>query len=329
MNSIQIYTSLIDEYIAYKQAQGYKMTGIKDRLYRFERFAISSGESEIGISKRLMDLWIQPFPMETECNRYQRISIVRQFSSFLQLMGYKSYIPKLPKFNSTYVPYIFTQNEMERIFYETDRLRVSKNYPRSFKNTMPVLIRVLYSTGIRIGEAIKLKHSDVNLIDGYLHLKGCKNGCERVVPLSTSTISVCKDYLAYKLRIGVDINPDSFFFTSDKGETGTIATIYQLFRQILYRAKIHHSGKGKGPRLHDLRHTFCVNSLASLAQRGYDLYYSLPILMTYMGHRSIDATNKYVMLTEELYPGLISKIDETYDSLFPTLTPKNDNYEDD
>ena len=56
MNSIQIYTSLIDEYIAYKQAQGYKMTGIKDRLYRFERFAISSGESEIGISKRLMDL---------------------------------------------------------------------------------------------------------------------------------------------------------------------------------------------------------------------------------------------------------------------------------
>jgi len=41
-----------------------------------------------------------------------------------------------------------------------------------------------------------------------------------------------------------------------------------------------------------------------MTKSGYDLYYTLPILSTYMGHKSIGATEQYVRLTEEMYPEL-------------------------
>lgn len=325
-----LYLKTIYEYIKYKELQGYKMAGTFDALCRFNKFAISTGETKIGISKELMDKWCRKFPSETECNRYQRISKVRNFSAYLQLMGYDSYIPKLPKYISTYIPHIFTKEEMVRIFSECDKMRVFGNYPRSVKNMIPALIRVLYGTGIRISEALNLTHSDVDLNDGFLHLRKCKNNNDRIVPLSMSVRDVCKDYLMYKQNIGLAINPDKPFFTSAKGERCTTRSIYTIFRIVLYRAGIPHQGRGKGPRIHDLRHTFCVNALVKLSESGLDLYYSLPILMTYMGHRSINATNKYVRLTEELYPDLIKKVDEVYQYVFPNLYSNiNCEYEND
>lgn len=323
-----LYAKHISEYIRHKKSQGYKMEATLEILCRFNKFAISLGETQIGISKELMDKWGRRIPTETELNRYHRISTVRRFSSHLQLIGYDSYIPKLPKFISTYTPYIFTKEEMARIFRECDKMQVMGNFPRSFKNMIPALIRVLYGTGIRISEALNLTHSDVDLNEGFLHLRECKNNHERIVPLSMTVRDVCKEYLIYKQKLGLAIAPNEPFFTSAKGERGTTSSIYSIFRIVLYRAGIPHQGRGKGPRLHDLRHTFCVNALVKLSESGLDLYYSLPILMAYMGHRSISATNKYVRLTEELYPDLIKKVDEVYQHLFPNLN-SNSEYEDD
>jgi integrase len=97
------------------------------------------------------------------------------------------------------------------------------------------------------------------------------------------------------------------------------ASIYEIFRTIVYRAGLPHGGRSKGPRLHDLRHTFCVNSLVKLADESLDLYNSMPVLMTYMGHKSLSATNRYVRITEEMYPNLIHKIDEAYKYIFPEI----------
>lgn len=314
-----VFASKIYEYVKYKRALGYKMDDVEERLSRFDKLATDRGESGDGISKELAEEWCKPLPMESSCNRYGRISILRGFSAYLQTMGLQSYIPKLPKYNSSFSPHIFTKAEMAGIFRECDRLHLHRRYTCSLKILMPCLIRLLYGTGIRIGEAMRLKHSDVNLTDGLLLLRECKNGQDRVVPLSLSVREVCKDYVAYKQRIGLDINPDDVFFTSAEGIPGSPSTVYELFRAVMYRAGIPHGGRGKGPRLHDLRHTFCVNALVKLSESGLDLYYSLPILMTYMGHRSIEATNRYVRLTEEMFPNLISKVDEAYRYVFPNL----------
>lgn len=314
-----IYAGLVKQYIAYKRSLGFKMEDTEERLRRFDRLTIARGETSIGISKELFEQWSIPFPEESEVNRYHRISILRQFSSYLQMIGYNSYIPKLPKYRSTFIPHIFTKTEIASIFQASDKLFLKRKYMYSQICVMPTLLRMLYSTGLRVGEALELKHRDVDLDKGYLVLRTCKNGQERVVPLSASQVEVCKDYYAYKQKQLIDTGSNTFFFTALNGSRCWPVTVYEHFRTVLYKAGISHKGRGKGPRLHDLRHTFCVNALVKMSEAGMDLYYSMPILSTYVGHQSIEATNKYVRLTSEMYPDLLNKVNAAYKYIFPDI----------
>jgi len=75
----------------------------------------------------------------------------------------------------------------------------------------------------------------------------------------------------------------------------------------------------KSKRLDLLRHTFAVHSLMKMTKSGYDLYYTLPILSTYMGHKSIGATEQYVRLTEEMYPELLNDERKLCAYVFPGI----------
>ncbi len=123
-----IYTDLIRQYIAHKRSLGFKMEDTEERLRRFDRLTITRKETSIGISKELFDEWGTPFPEESDVNRYSRISLLRQFSSYLQMIGYNSYIPKLPKYKSTFIPHIFTKVEIESIFEASDKLFLKRKY---------------------------------------------------------------------------------------------------------------------------------------------------------------------------------------------------------
>lgn len=314
-----IYAGLIGEYAAYKRALGFKMEETEERLARFDRLTIERGETVIGITKELFDQWGKIAPLESNVNRYSRTSILKGFSAYLQLKGYDSYIPKMPPYKSTFKPHIYTRNEISAIFREADKLYCHRRYTKSIKCVMPCLVRLLYSTGIRVGEALKLTHSDVCLDDGTLLLRECKNGTDRLVPMSLSMREIVRDYWTYKQSLGLRCAPEDPFFTSADGAPCTAGTVYQIFRMLVYRAGLPHGGRSKGPRVHDLRHTFCVNALVAMAEAGMDLYTSMPILMTYVGHKSLSATNRYVRITEEMYPKLISKVDETYRYVFPEI----------
>jgi len=314
-----IYAGLISEYVRHKRSLGYKMEDVEERLRRFDQLTIDRGETEIGISKELADEWCRPLPMESVNNRYGRISILRGFSSYLQTVGYESYVPRLPKVSRDFVPHIFTRQEMAAIFRECDRLTLTRHYMDSVRCTMPCLVRMLYGTGIRIGEAMRLTHADVDFTQGVLILRGCKNGQDRLVPVSLSLREVCKDWVAYKERLGLPVDAGSPFFTSANGRRFSESSVYETFRTVLQRAGIGHGGRGAGPRLHDLRHTFCVNALAKLSEDGTDLYCSMPILMTYMGHQSPGATDRYVRLTKEMFPHLLMKMDDAYRYVFPEI----------
>lgn len=314
-----IYADLIKQYIAYKRSLGFKMEDIEERLRRFDRLTIIRGEKSIGISKELFDEWSIHFPQESDTNRYSRIAILRQFSFYLQMLGYDSFIPRLPKYNTTFTPYIFTKTEIESIFQVSDKLFLKRKYMYSQICVIPTLLRMLYSTGLRIGEALNLKHRDVDIDKEYLVLRTCKNGQERVVPISKSLAEACKDYYVYKQRQLIDTSLDTYFFTAPNGSRCQVTTVYELFRTVLYKAGIPHQGRGKGPRLHDLRHTFCVNALRKMSEAGMDLYYSMPLLSTYVGHQSIEATDKYVRLTSEMYPDLLNKVDVAYKYVFPKI----------
>jgi len=323
----RIYYSVLGPYmmkfIELKNNLGYKYKDVGYAFSTFDRLAFEKNVSEIAITKEIADEWSIKRPNESDKTRYNRIQNISQFSHFLCDLGFRSYIPKLPKVKSTFTPYIFSKDEINIIFTASDKLVPSCRNHNSSVFAMPVLIRLLYGTGIRISEALSLSCNDINLNEKYLLLRNCKNGKDRMVPFSDSVANACSEYVKYR-NITPFKRKEKRLFIKPDGSPMNIFLAYKWFRKIIYIANISHGGRGYGPRLHDLRHTFSVHSLALMSESGLDLYYSLPILSTYLGHQSLEATDRYVRLTAEMYPHLIKKTSEICSSMFPIIDLNTD-----
>lgn len=320
MNRIyySVFGPYILKFIELKNSLGYKYQDAGWTLALFDRLASQKDVFGITITKEIADEYCKKRTNESDKTRYNRIQILSQFSRFLNDMGFNSYIPRLPKQKGTYTPYIFSKREMQEIFRACDALTPSVRNRNTTVYAIPALIRLLYGTGIRIGEALYLTCRDINLYDKYLVLRNTKNGKDRMVPISDSLAKVCEEYFMYR-NLFPSIRKEDWFFIKPDGTQMDQGLIYRWFRKILCFANISHGGRGHGPRLHDLRHTFSVHSLVSMSESELDLYYSLPILSTYLGHQSLDATDKYVRLTAEMYPDLIKKTSNICSSMFPVI----------
>lgn len=313
-----IYGPLIKEFLSVKRSLGFKYQAAEYELGKFDKTAFIREESSLGISKDLEDEVCARHPHESEKNRYNRVQVLKQFAFYLNDTGHASFIPKLPPFKSSYIPYIFTKEEILKIFSIADRSKANNRNSRTGMFYIPVLFRLLYSTGIRTGEAMSLSINDVDVTRNVLKVRDSKNGKERLIPFSASLSDALQDYLKYRNQRPV-VEGINHLFVHPAGGVNTSYIAYRWFRKILFSSGISHQGKGTGPRLHDFRHTFAVHSLVSMCEQGFDLYYSLPILSTYLGHQSLAATDKYVRLTAEMYPSLIKSVNKICPHIFPDL----------
>lgn len=101
----------------------------------------------------------------------------------------------------------------------------------------------------------------------------------------------------YADKIFYSLEDTGYIFTTANGKRLSGDVIYELHRKFLSKAGIPYIGNGNGPRIHDWRHTFAFRSFKQLVDSGVDLYVALPILSTYLGHKTINATEKYLRLT--------------------------------
>jgi integrase/recombinase XerD len=312
-----IYGLHINHFIEMKRALGFKYETGAVILDQIDRLAEQCAETSSGITKEFAEKWSKKRIEESDFYKYCRISFLAQFSSYLIDMGIQSYIPKLPPYQqSTFIPYIYSQKEIGDIFKACDELRMSVLNMKSCLFCMPTLIRLLYSTGLRISEALVMKMEDVNLDENYLRVIDCKNGKERIIPISDSLASICKEYVKYRNQLPMGKTKSGYFFVElDGSKCGRNVGVW--FKKCLKKAAIPNIGRGHGPRIHDLRHTFAVTSLANMADSGIDLYASLPILSNYLGHQSLKATDHYVRLTANMHPELIKDLDMICLDVFP------------
>jgi integrase len=316
----------IKQFIDMKRTLGFKFTTGAIVLSQIDALAEKKGETSLGITKEFADEWSKKRPYETEIYRYERVRILSMFSSYLCDLAIQSFIPKLPYYHrSTFIPYIYSPKEIDAIFKACDELKLSAAYMHSSIFSAPALIRLLYSTGLRISEALAIKNNDVNLDDNYLRVKDSKNGKERIIPISNSLASVCKEYVRYRDKLPVGKIKSGYFFVKLNGSKCGYQSIVHWFKKCLKEASIQRVGLNHLPRIHDLRHTFAVTSLANMAESGIDLYASLPVLSNYLGHQSLEGTNHYVRLTANMYPDLLKDIDTVCLDVFP----KFKNYEAD
>lgn len=311
-----VFAELLTSFIVFKRSLGYKYEAEASELCRFAKFSTTLELDEPKLTKEIVHFWCTKRPNEGDKNNRRRICTLRQFALYLNSINYEAYIapPASNTRHYTYIPYIFTHSEIKRIFANSDRL-----CPRRFSTlpiVIPVILRTLYSCGLRISEAVNLHNRHVDLQEGIIEIKDSKFGKDRLVPMSQSMVNICRQY--YQV-LHKHSSIDDYFFMKADGDPVTRDNVYRRFREILWESGISHRGKGSGPRLHDLRHTYAVHSLKRAVDSGVDVYCALPILSTFLGHASVEATSQYVRLTANAFPAIRATLDYNCGHVIPEV----------
>ena len=293
-------------FIRYKRAQGLRYTAVPRSLRSFSRFLAKKNTDGTSIGKELVEEWCSSRLNEKKQTQTRRIIETTEFLKYLSENGVSVHFPRKTRRHQTkvsFVPYIFSQEELRQFFHACDRISIRK--PSVMPAVLPVLFRLLLGCGLRISEALGLTCGDVDLENGLLTIRFSKYNKDRIVPLSNSMLTIFREYNSayHKLRK----KENALFFIHRDGRTINTDNIYRWYRKILWSAGISHGGRGNGPRVHDFRHTFSVYSLKSMTDKGMDIYCALPVLSTYLGHASISATGKYVRLTQDMFPEIVAK----------------------
>jgi integrase len=237
---------------------------------------------------------------------------------FLSQKGYSVYVTKDIKFKPTeFQPYIYTEDEIRRYFHAVDTYESARNRKAAIQ--YPVLFRLLYCCGTRINETLGIRKQDVDLENGIVKLFETKNDCERYIVLGEDLRVLVKQFAEKCFYL---LDDRDYIFTTSTGGRMRGDAIYEVHRLFLRQAGIPYLGGGKGPRIHDWRHTMAVCSFKKMVDDGMDMYVALPILSTYLGHKTIFATERYIRLTMGIYPYIEEKFKSKLDKVFgegPTL----------
>jgi integrase/recombinase XerD len=310
-------TDAITALVEQQRAVGYKYAAEERVLARFAAFCRSQFPGLAAPDQASVEAWLAAAQRRavTPATLQGLAAPVRELARWLGRRGVPAYVlPKgaLPK-PARYVPHIYTDQELAALFAQTDRCRYCSLVP--FRHlVMPVLFRTIYACGLRASEARLLRLDDVDITTGVLQIRDAKGGKDRQVPVSAPLRVRLADYHAQVIgRSGGD-----WFFPGTAGKPLTLGNIDKNFRRFLWQARISHGGRGHGPRVHDLRHTFAVNNLRSWFTHGGDVGALLPVLQTYMGHSSIADTAYYLRLTAESYPHITAQVQHAVGDVVPT-----------
>ena len=188
-----------------------------------------------------------------------------------------------------------------------------KNFYYSYKKeqTIPIIFKILYQTGMRVGEVLNLKIKDYKEQESFL-VEHSKNGEERLIYLPQSLNA---EILKYHLKFHYNKEQEEYFFQIRNGKISN-NTIDKWFYNILKLSKIKRSENL--PRVHDLRHTFIVHCIEKWINEKKDLNVMLPVLQTYVGHLSLKSLEYYFQITENM----INEIGKISEKKLGNIIPK-------
>lgn len=308
-----VFRSEFTELVALKRALGFKYETDALSFGRIDAFLCDNNLSEKSPSKELCDAWCKKRSYETGANHASRISSLRVFCKYISSLGFPAYIPPhgLSRHPPKYNAHIFTRDELKRFFEAVDKSQSVPSECPYRSLVMPVFFRILYTSGMRVSELRLAKIKDIDLGRGCIRVREGKNHKDRFVPIHPDLAMACAHI---KTLIHADSPEEEYFFMLRPEREMTLQNVYKNFRRYLEKAGIPHTGNG--PRVHDFRHTYCVNLLLKWTKEGKDLMAYLPYMRTMLGHESFEETAYYLKLTTAAFPA----IRECLDRAFPDIT---------
>lgn len=307
-----VFANEIQNYVNDKNNAGYNGENFRRNLIGFDKFCIAQGIKEPIFTIFHASKWIEQRYSESHTTHYSRINASKHFLTYLSIKGYDVYVVRDIKYKGTdFQPHIYTDSETDKYFWAVDSYCSSMNRKDAIQ--YPVLFRILYCCGTRINETLGIRKQDIDLDKGIILLNETKNNKQRCVVMGDDLLGLLKEYANKCFYL---LNNEDYIFTNANDGRLDEKTIYNQHREFLFQAGIPYIGYGEGPRLHDWRHHMAVYSFKQLTDSGLDMYVALPILSTYLGHKTIFATEKYVRLTMQLFPYIEEKFRCMVDKVF-------------
>jgi len=290
----------LDDYLLLRRATGFAMQAEERLLLDFVAFVEQADKRAPG-ARSAVD-WV--LSTAATCSpgwQSRRLSVVRGFLLYMSAFDPKIDVPERGLFPRAVRPkaHIYSEMEIQSLLSAARSLGpLGSLRPHTFVT----LIGLLVSTGLRAGEAIRLRDEDV-VLDAEstprLYVLDTKFRKSRVVPLHPSTAEALSAYRHQRLRLGRQARSDSFFI-SQRGTAFRYRTVSGAFVHLAREVGLRGPAGTRGPSLHSLRHTFAVNRLLAWYRAGRDVQDCLPNLAVYLGHLKPEETYWYLTATPEL-----------------------------
>lgn len=288
------------DYLAVRRSLGFDLTFDERILRVFTTFADREATDHITVD--LFQRWKAAYGHANDNTWSHRLCRVRAFASWLKGYDDRTEVPPPGLISAKWQrprPYIYSDEEVSTLVSRAATLR-SRYGLRGW--TSSTLLGLIAVTGLRINEALQLNDDDVDLDAGVVTVKRGKNGKGRLVPLAPSTVKRLAAYRAERIRL-VGPTAGAFFRVDDGRRLSEWSARYNfavVSRDMGLRKVQRFCKHGRGPRIHDLRHTFAVRTIMDWYRKGLDTDREMLRLSTYLGHVKPDHTYWYIEAVPEL-----------------------------
>lgn len=286
----------LEEYLKVRRMFGFKLT-VGSLLQGFVAYA--ENEDASYITRELAVRWATQ-PKNCQPSQWaKRLSMVRSFARYVSATDPRTEIPPeglLPYRFLRKNPYLYTDEEIARLIEAAKKLPSSRGLRAA---TYATLFGLLAVTGMRMSEPIALDRDNVDITRGILTIRRTKFGKSRIIPIHASTLEELQHYAELRDRFCPRAQTRSFFI-SERGTRLAGRTVRRTFVHLSREIGLRGPDASRGPRLHDLRHGFAVETLIRWYRAGVDVEPHLPELSTYLGHASVACTYWYITAVPEL-----------------------------
>jgi len=290
----------LDTYLKIRRGLGFSLRTDERILRRFIDFVALDGSNHLERDHFLR--WMNSFGKAGQYTWSRRLGIVRLFVVWLHANDSQHEVPPanlVPHRKRRPKPFIYKSGEIAQILDQASKLPSVNGIRRL---TYPTLFGLIAVTGLRISEALSLDRDDIDFTQDIVMVRNGKSGKQRIVPFSESTSSKLQSYARERDRLCE--GPPVPFFVDDHGRRISDCAARYNFASVSQavglRRPQRYGRHGVGPRIHDLRHTFAVQTMTDWYRQGLDPNQEMIKLITILGHESVSHTYWYIEAVPEL-----------------------------